>query len=72
MVAPITQIGVDQSHIHFGEVGSAETIDTHSVIPMYLFVTGLAIEMLTLECFSGKPFQQFGDDIFLSFTVRMK
>ena len=69
MVAPITQIGVDQSHIHFGETGFAEVIDTLSVIPMYLLIPRFTLKMLTFECFSGQPFQHLGDDIFLCFTV---
>lgn len=69
MVAPITQIGVDQAHIHFCETGSAEIIDALPMISMYLFITGLTLEMLAFVRFSGQPFQQFGDDIFLSFAV---
>lgn len=69
MVAPITQIGVDQSHIYFCETGSAKIIDALPMIPMYLLVTGLALEMLAFVRLSGQPFQQFGDDIFLSFAI---
>lgn len=69
MVTSVTQMGVNALHIRMREIRSTKAIDAITVVLVDLLVTTNTVEMLALVGFSGKPFEQLGNHIFLGVAV---